>query len=237
MALLRDEFSMRELPLTISFRCPKAVVEHVRWRAPQMRWPEGAKDGSVTTLNRWDAATLPEDAVIICRNNAPLFGAAIRLLKNGRTCELHGKDIVNSITKIMRKFGGHDLPQNQVLDKIEAWETVEKDKVKERAHGRIEDRAECMRVFAREGETLGDALAFAQHLSQLHSPLKLLTGHGSKGLEFHHVYFLDQHLIGKDEQEPNLRYVIATRAIETLTYIKSENFYDSNVHQVHADSV
>jgi DNA helicase IV len=39
-----------------------------------------------------------------------------------------------------------------------------------------------------------------------------MTGHGSKGLEFDHVYFLDQHLIGKEEQEPNLRYVIATRA-------------------------
>jgi DNA helicase-2/ATP-dependent DNA helicase PcrA len=226
MALLRDEFSMRELPLTISFRCPQEVVKHVRWRAPQMRWPEWAQPGTVTTLAQWDAASLPEDATIICRNNSPLFNIAIRLLKNGRTCELHGKDIVAAITKVMRKFGGHDLPQHAVLEKIDAWLEVEKGKNKPSAFNRLEDRAECMRVFAREGETLGDALAYAQHLTQLHSPLKLMTGHGSKGLEFDHVYFLDQSLVGKEDQEPNLRYVIATRAKQTLTYIRSEDFVD-----------
>lgn len=224
MSLLREEFDMQELPLTISFRCPQEIVKHVRWRAPMMRWPEWARIGTVRTLSSWTADTLETDAVIICRNNAPLFNIAIKLLKNGRSCELHGKDVVASLTKIMRKFGGHDLPQHVVLDKIEAWLAMEMEKNKARAHDRLRDRAECMKVFALEGATLGDALAYAQHLSQLRSPLKLMTGHSAKGLEFDHVYFLDQHLIGKEDQEPNLRYVIATRAKETLTYIRSENF-------------
>lgn len=228
MSLLREEFDMKELPLTISFRCPQEIVKHVRWRAPQMRWPEWAKPGAVRVLTTWTSDVPESDAVIICRNNAPLFGIAIKLLKTGRSCELHGKDVVTSITKIMRKFGGHDLPQHTVLEKIDAWLETEKEKSKQRAHGRLEDRAECMKVFALEGNTLGEALAYAQHLSQLRSPLKLMTGHGAKGLEFDNVYFLDQHLIGKDEQEPNLRYVIATRARDTLTYIRSEDFYENN---------
>lgn len=227
MSLLRETFAMQELPLTISFRCPQSVVKHVRWRAPQMRWPEWAKAGSVTTLPSWTSDTLPDDAVIICRNNAPLFAVAIKLLKTGRSCELHGRDVVASLTKIMRKFGGHDLPQHEVIGKIEAWLENEKEKNKKRAHDRLEDRAACMLVFAHEGATLGDALAYAQHLSQLRSPLKLMTGHSAKGLEFDHVYFLDQHLVGKDEQEPNLRYVIATRAKETLTYIRTEDFVEA----------
>lgn len=224
MSLLREEFNMRQMSLTISFRCPREIVKHVHWRAPQMKWPEWAKEGEVRTLAYWTPDDLVEDGVIICRNNAPLFGIAIALLKNGRTCELHGKDVVTSITKVMRKFGGHDLPQHTVLEKIGAWLAKEKEKNKPSAHHRLEDRAACMRIFAQEGATLGDALAYADHLSRLHSPLKLMTGHGSKGLEFPHVYFLDQHLIGRDEQEPNLRYVICTRAKETLTYIKSEGF-------------
>lgn len=227
MSLLRETFDMQELPLTISFRCPQEVVKHVRWRAPQMRWPEWAKIGSVRTLSSWSQDTPEEDAVIICRNNAPLFNIAIKLLKCGRTCELHGKDVVASITKIMRKFGGHDLPQHTVLEKIEAWLAMEMEKNKTRAHDRLRDRAECMKVFAMEGATLGDALAYAQHLSQLHSPLKLMTGHASKGLEFDHVYFLDAHLVGKEDQEPNLKYVICTRAKESLTYIRSEDFVDT----------
>lgn len=224
MSLLREEFAMQELPLTISFRCPQEVVRHVRWRAPMMRWPEWAKAGEVRTLRLWTSDVLPDDAVIICRNNAPLFNIAIKLLKTGRSCELHGRDVVASLTKIMRKFGGHDLPQHTVLEKIEAWLALEMEKNKTRAHDRLRDRAECMKVFAVEGATLGDALAYAQHLSQLRSPLKLMTGHGAKGLEFDHVYFLDQHLVGKEEQEPNLRYVICTRARETLTYIRTEDF-------------
>lgn len=227
MSLLRMEFDMQELPLTISFRCPQEVVKHVRWRAPQMKWPEWAKPGQVRTLPSWGSGTMEDDAVIICRNNAPLFSIAIKLLKTGRTCELHGKDVVASITKIMRKFGGHDLPQHTVLEKIDAWLAVEMEKNKVRAHNRLKDRADCMRVFANEGATLGDALAYAQHLSQLHSPLKLMTGHGSKGLEYDHVYFLDEKLVGKEEQDPNLRYVICTRARETLTYIKTEDFVEA----------
>lgn len=224
MQLLRETFDMQELPLTISFRCPQEIVKHVRWRAPQMRWPEWARTGQVRTLSSWTADDLVTDGVIICRNNAPLFNIAIKLLKNGRSCELHGKDVVASLTKIMRKFGGHDLPQHTVLEKIEVWLAHEMEKNKLRAHDRLRDRAACMRVFAEEGATLGDALAYAQHLSQLRSPLKLMTGHASKGLEFDHVYFLDSHLIGREDQEPNLRYVICTRAKETLTYIRSEDF-------------
>lgn len=84
-----------------------------------------------------------------------------------------------------------------------------------------------MKLFAGQGATLGDALAYAQHLMQMSSPLKLMTGHKAKGLEFDHVYFLDEELVGDEEQDPNLRYVICTRARETLTYIRSEDFVDN----------
>lgn len=223
MEKLRQEFSMSEMSLTTSFRCPKAVVRHAQWRAPAMRWPEWAAEGEVKTLTRWSADDLPESATIICRNNAPLFGLAIKLLMAGRPVELHGKDVVASLTKVMRKFGGHDLSTSDVLDKIDLWEEQQKAKNKNRAHGSIEDRAECMRIFAHQGSTLGDALAYAQHLVQMHSPLKLMTGHKAKGLEFDNVFFLDQHLVGKDEQEPNLRYVIITRSKHILTYINSDD--------------
>lgn len=226
MAKLRQDFEMKEMPLTISFRCPQRIVEHVHWRAPMMRWPEWAKLGAVIHRDEWFARDLAEDGVIICRNNAPLFGMAIRLLKNGRPCQLDGKDVITSITKIMRKFGGSDMRQVDLLERIDAWCEVEKAKNKKRAWSRIEDRAECMRIFAREGATLADALAYAQHLLHLSSPLKLMTGHKAKGLEFDHVYFLDNHIVGDEDQDPNLRYVICTRAKETLTYINTEDFVD-----------
>jgi len=224
MGKLKQDFSMREMTLSISFRCPQAVVKEAQWRAPQMRWPDWAKPGEVTRLSHWSAFDLAEDAAILCRNNAPLFGIAIRLLRNGRTCELDGKDIIRSITKIMSKFGSSDMKQHEVMDRIDMWEAAQKEKTKRRAHSRIEDQAESMRIFAREGATLSDAIHYASHIAQLHSPLKLMTGHKSKGLEFRNVYFLDEQLISHEAQDPNVRYVIITRAQETLTYIRSEDF-------------
>jgi DNA helicase-2/ATP-dependent DNA helicase PcrA len=223
MIALQREFNMKEMHLSISFRCPKSIVRHSHWRAPTMRWPEWAKEGEVKHLAKWTADDLPESATIICRNNAPLFGIAIKLLIAGRPVELHGKDVVASLTKVMRKFGGSDLRAVDVLDKINLWEEQQKAKNKPRAHGGIADRAECMRIFANQGSTLGDALAYAQHMVQMHSPLKMMTGHKAKGLEFDHVFFLDNKLVGDEEQEPNLRYVIITRAKETLTYINSDD--------------
>lgn len=224
MNLLGKEFAMRELELSVSFRCPQAVVDHVLWRAPHMKYPTWAKTGIVQRLPEWGVNDLPQSAAVICRNNAPLFSLAIKLLKQGRHSEVGSTDIAKQLLKIMTKFGEKKLIQPDVLDKIDAWERKEIDKTRRHGHGPIQDKAECMRVFAQAGSTLGDALHYINHLINSSSPLKLMTGHKSKGLEFDHVFFLDEELVGPDDQDPNLRYVICTRAKETLTYVNSGDF-------------
>jgi superfamily I DNA/RNA helicase len=229
MSLLASQFSMRELSLSITFRCPVAVVEHVRWRAPHIQAPDWAETGSVTSLAAWSACDLPDFAAVLCRNNAPLFSLAIKLLKAGRHVEVGNADIAKGLLKIMRKFGERSLPQASVLLAIDAWMLKEKGKNKKRAHAGIEDRADCMRLFATQGTNLADAIAYAEHLCASIGPLKLLTGHKAKGLEFDHVYFLDQELVGPNEQDPNLRYVIQTRAKKTLTYIRSRDYVEAGM--------
>lgn len=224
MNKLATEFNMVELGLSISFRCPQAVVCHARWRAPYMQYPEWAKPGAVTVLNKWGVDNIPERAAVICRNNAPLFSMAIKFLKNGRHSEIKNADIAKALLKIMRKFGNQIMSQADTLDAIDAWELKEKAKAKSRAFLGIEDRAECMRIFAYQGESLRESIAYAEHLCNSTGPLKLMTGHGSKGLEFDHVFFLDHDLIGTEDQEPNLKYVIQTRAKDTLTYVNSKDF-------------
>lgn len=224
MELLREQFSMRELALSISFRCPIAVIEHARWRAPHMQWPEWAKPGTVTTLTEWSEASIPDNSSIICRNNAPLFSLAIKLLKAGRYAELVGNDIGKNLLKILKKFGKSTLSKQSLLNKIAEWEEVQIKKTKKRGHNGVRDRAECLRIFAMAGDNLGDSLAFAEHVFNSRGPLKLMTGHKSKGMEYDHIFFLDEHLVGDEPQERNLRYVIQTRAKQTLTYITSDGY-------------
>lgn len=233
MNLLHHQFNMEKLVLSVSFRCPIAVVEAAKWRAPHMQYPEWAKPGSVSSLFEWTQAAIPPgETAIICRNNAPLFGAAIKLLKNGRYPEIIGNDLGKSMIKIMDKFGDRSIPRGKVLEAIDDWEEAKLKK--SRNSSKVSDQAECLRIFAGQGKTLGEAIAYAEHIFNSSGPIKLMTGHKSKGLEFDQVFFLDQQLVGDEGQERNLRYVIITRAKESLTYITSEGFEDNGQEVVHA---
>lgn len=220
MKLLKKTFDMTTFMLSVSFRCPQTIVKEAQWRAPHMQWPEWATAGAVNHPECWEIEDLNDDTVIICRNNAPIFKIALTLLKNGRYPEVVGNDIGKALIKIMKRFGKLDLLQEKVMTHIGNWEEAKV--AKSRKPQYVEDQADCMRIFAREGKDLGDAIAYAEALFNAEGPIQLMTGHKSKGLEFKHVFFLDQHLIRKGAQEDNLRYVIQTRAMESLTYITSE---------------
>jgi superfamily I DNA/RNA helicase len=221
MALLEETFKMKKFMLSVSFRCPIKVVEHARWRAPHMQYPEWAKPGEVRHLGHWGADDIPAHAAIICRNNAPLFSLAIKLLQRGRYAQLVGNDIGKGLLRVMIKFGPSSMKQKEVLERIDAWSEEKKAKAKQK--GSIEDRAECMRIFARQGKNLGEAIAYAEHVFSADGPVKLMTGHKSKGLEFEHVFILDRELLGTEGQEKNLRYVMITRSQSTLTYINTKD--------------
>jgi DNA helicase-2/ATP-dependent DNA helicase PcrA len=238
MELLKRKFSMKELTLSVSFRCPRQIVERARWRAPNMQYPAWAVEGHVEHLSEWGADNIPDGAAIICRNNAPLLSVALRLIRAGRGIKLLGNDIGKSLVATMKKFGQEKMPQAQVLIAISEWEEKELKKARESRRGPIHDKAACMRVFAQSGDNLGKALAFATHLFEASGPIQLMTGHKSKGLEYDTVYHLDSFLIpskfsirlaedGDDsqlEQERNLRYVIETRSMKELFLINSEDY-------------
>lgn len=224
MRLLQETFSTRRLFLSISFRCPIAVVEAARWRAPMMKYPDWAKPGSVTSLPKWTADSIPDDAAIICRNNAPLFRTALRLLKAGRYPQIIGNDVGKALLKILRKFGPLSTPQESVLVSIQNWK--QERLTKTRSPGSIHDQAECLTLFAEQGKDLGDAIAYAEHIFNSQGPILLMTGHKSKGLEFPDVFILDQHLLRLEDggQDRNVKYVMQTRAKNSLTYIETEGW-------------
>lgn len=225
MNLLFRQFNMKQFPLTISFRCPTNVVNEARWRAPAMQFPDWAKPGHVETLGDWSVEDIPafEDVAIICRNNAPLFQMAIRMLRDGRYSELVGNDLGKSLIKQLKKLGKPDTPREEVLALINEWEAKKLEKT--RNEDRVRDTAACLRVFASEGKTLQAAVDYAERIMAVAGPTKLMTGHKSKGLEFEVVFILDRDLIKKGEaQDRNLLYVMQTRAKDRLYYVKSENF-------------
>jgi superfamily I DNA/RNA helicase len=217
MDRLKQRFDMGMSDLSISFRCPEAVVRSVHWRVPHFKWSKPG--GFVGELKNPTLEGILDNSAIICRNNAPLFRLAIRLLGAGRSVRVHGSDMGPKVAGIMRKLGPEDMSQDSTLSAIEDWEGERL----EAGSKTSKDIADCMRVFAHYGPTLKHALAYIEHLFEQKGTIDLLTGHKAKGLEWDRVYFLDEWMIGPEEQEMNLRYVIMTRAKNELFLINSRD--------------
>jgi DNA helicase II / ATP-dependent DNA helicase PcrA len=226
MELLQETFNMKTLILSVSFRCPITVVEEARWRAPHMQYPEWAKPGQVRRITEWDKTLVEDGAAIICRNNAPLFSMAIKLLRHGRYPHIVGNDIGLYLIKQMKKLGKLSATIPQAKQALADWQDAKLKKVKNAS--KVHDQVACIKVFLDNADTLGGAITYAEHIFNSQGPVLLMTGHKSKGLEFDHVYLLDEHLIKHEDggQEANLRYVIQTRAKQTLTYLDSDGFHD-----------
>lgn len=226
MRQMRERFEMREMHLSISFRCPSSVVQHVQWRAPHMQaWDGQSGPGKVTALSIWDPSDFPQGSAIICRNNAPLLRLGMRLFKEGIYPNIWGEDIAAGLLKQLEKLGPDNMAQSQVLEAIADWQDKKSKKV--RNQNLLADKAECLRILARQGETLAGAIVKGKALFNSKGRVHLMTGHKSKGHEFNDVFFLDEDLVKDEGQDPNLRYVICTRSQCNLTYIMSEGWADA----------
>jgi superfamily I DNA/RNA helicase len=166
------------------------------------------------------------------------MATAMRLISAGRGVNVRGRDIGKSLVTLMEKLGGKskNLIQPMFMAEIEEWRERELSKAQESRKGPINDRADCLIVFARSAKDKEGAVAYAKHLFAQEGPVNLMTGHKSKGLEFKDVFYLDSHLIPSKyaarmaaegdetqlQQERNLNYVIITRSQENLTFISSD---------------
>lgn len=219
MAEATRHYSAVELPLSVSFRCPSAIVRHVHWRVPHFKWL--SEGGSVARPTRLSHRDFVEGATILCRNNAPLLRLGMQLLSAGRSITIAGSDIGPRLIGIMRKFGPEDLSREGVFGAIDEWEQAKLAKESSSAP----DMAACMRVFAEQGRDLGQALAYADHLFKQQGQLYLSTIHKAKGLEWSTVYHLDPWILRKNptDQDKNLDYVCSTRSRDSLIEIESES--------------
>lgn len=220
MDTIRERYNCTPLDLSVSFRCPSEIVRYAQRRVPHFKWfREG---GHVDQPARLEARDFPDGVTIISRNNAPLFRTAMRFLSNGRSVTIHGSDIGPKLIATMRRLGPDELSREATFASIGDWLSEKLAKESKTA----QDMADCMKVFASHGATLGQAIGYAEHLLKQSGTITFMTGHKSKGLEFDNVIHLDPWMVRKDphnEQDLNLDYVITTRSRNRLTEIDSEH--------------
>lgn len=234
-----------DLPLSLTFRCPKAIVSRQQSHAPGFRAADANLEGEFYdwTERSWTIANILEfagrrDIAILCRNNAPTLAAALRIIRSGIGCTVLGSEIGKGLIGLSKKLVPDDnLGTEACVKKINDWKENEislaRANEKEERIAIITDRAECLLAVLESGPAR-DAGELRKILSTMFSKenlqITLSTIHKAKGLEWPIVVHLDPWRIPSKfarraleggnsvpmRQEMNLRYVCETRTQDKL---------------------
>lgn len=228
------QFNCKLLPLTITYRCPKAVVRAAQEFVSHIEAADEAPEGVVRHAGGIDIAKegLTATDAILCRNTAPLVDMAYSLIAQRIACHVEGKDIGLGLLKLVNKFQARN-----VLDLKDAMEEYREKQVsklmakgKEQQADSLNDRIATLQIIA-DRHTSVDAIRteistmFQDSDNNPRPTLTLCTAHRSKGREWDRVFILGRHEYMPSKyarqawqmaQEENLLYVAYTRAMQEL---------------------
>lgn len=238
---LKAAMGAEELPLTVTYRCPKAVVAEAQRLVPDYLAAESAPAGVVETmpLAKLAKAVTPGDFVL-SRKNAPLVRTCLSILRVGTRAKVEGRDVGKGLVALVKKLKAKSMPN--FLERLEAWEAKEvaralklKPERAEVKRAEIEDQAETLRALADGLSGIPELEARIESLfadvEGAPSQVVCSTVHRSKGLEAANVFILKETLVrrGKDgkplaqsPEEANIEYVAITRAQQRMVWVDGD---------------
>jgi len=222
------------LPLTVTYRCPKKVVEFAQTWVDHIQAHATAPEGVVRNAGIKDLAkeARPGDAVL-CRFNAPLVTHVYALIAAGIPARIEGREIGQGLKDLATRWKTESLTKlASYLETYAESETAKlRAKDKESQAVTLEDKVTCLNVLiARVREKTRGAGAVADLLAEIDAlfadtaegtPRPQVTFssiHKAKGREWGRVVWLETgaspwaRLDWERAQEDNLCYVAATRA-------------------------
>ena len=234
MANIKERFKCTELPLSISYRCPKSIVREAQRYVSHIESAETASEGVVHPSSPVDLGAFRPKDMVVCRFTAPVVKLAYQLIKSNVAAKVLGRDIGEGLINLINRLAADDL--NDLREKLEAWAAREIAKLKkedpEADDSSVVDKAECIYCFL-ENSGAKTILELQNSINLLfgdpsdNNVVRLSTIHKSKGLEAERVFFLNSEnlppawarLPHQIQQEHNLFYVAVTRAMKELFYI------------------
>jgi DNA helicase II / ATP-dependent DNA helicase PcrA len=235
--LIQKEFKAKELPLSVTFRCPKNVVKEAQKYVQHIESHPDSADGIVDECNLQDLPNLvTQDDAIICRNTKPLVEVAYNLIRNKIPCKVEGRKIGENLIKLATRWKVRTV--GTLINKLEAYKEKEIEKYKKKENESmcqvIEDQVETLAVFIDQCKLDDPISTLVKKIQELFDDtenkkiLVLSTIHRSKGREFNHVFALGINHYSPSKyakrdwelvQENNLLYVLVTRAKNHLTKV------------------
>lgn len=237
MALIAQDFACVEMPLTVTYRCPTAVVEYAQnWMADIQAAP-GAAEGTVDALHDWNNKVFAEGDMVVCRTTRPLISLAYSLIRDRIPAHVMGREIGQGLVKLVNKMKAKGI--DALVSKLAAYTSREAEKaIAKGQDGKAEtirDKSACIMVMveslSENDRTIPALLRSIESLfSDANGGVTLATIHKSKGLEANRVFWLNRSKCPsmwarqewQQDQEANLCYVATTRAKQALFMIEEK---------------
>ena len=246
---LRELEDTIQLPLSISYRCPKNIVEYVHYLVPTIEYDKKNKiKGEI--IENANLSDVKDGDMILCRNNAPIAKIYIELLRNGIKTKILGKDYSANLSKTIKNTKEEllnvDLSMQGVFSKLYdifydlVETTMHKQNItKEEAltSSSIIAKLDEIKVLEILSEGLTTSKELQERIKDIFTDNKesgiiLSTIHKSKGLESPNVYIACKSLMPSKtakqpweiEQENNLIYVAYTRTKNKLGFLDETEF-------------
>lgn len=230
METAKERWNMKPLSMSVTWRCPVTVVNWAKQWVPQLTARDGAPDGRVEHLD-YDAIwqlLRPEGCMVLCRNNFPLFSVALRLLVEKKSFNMPG-NFPKKLIGFVKHFKADNIQQFRVRLQ-EWWEAKQAELMEKRKFGaleREEDKYLSLMALQKECVSVPELLQKLEDMMRSSYGPVLTTIHGAKGLEAQRIIVLMPELMPSKyafsdeelQQEYNLMYVAATRAIDELYYV------------------
>ncbi len=220
--LIKEKFNSIELPLSVTMRCPKAVVEEVKKHNPDvpLECHPGAPEGSVTSIQYndrgnmtpyLDFAEFTVSDVVLCRNTRPLVELFFRIIdsEDHIPVRIEGSSPAQAYVALIESMDSGTL-QGLMTD-LDAYMKQQDAKWMERNPEKLERIADkvatiktmaarCIRMGQKSINALTSMISrlfgdeFTEKRNSAEPKLTLSTIHKAKGKEWNRVYILGMNL-------------------------------------------
>ena len=245
------------LPLSISYRCSKSVVNMAKRFNQSIEAREDAPNGEI----KYDVSIdeIQDGDMVLCRLNAPLLQLYCEITKLGKPAYIRGKDIgsnlITSIKKTKQEKLNKDLEAAGVFSSLysdllrDIDVTMKKHKITlDMAMDDMDisstyDKIQALEAISNDVSTAEELIDKIKKLfsDKEKKGIQLSTIHKAKGLEADNVFICCPSMLplrsAKEEweleEEANLEYVAYTRAKNNLSFLDEKEFtvYSSNGQQ------
>lgn len=249
---LKEIPNTTSLPLSISYRCAKNIVDFAKKIVPSIECNNDGRNGEV----KYDVplSEVKDGDMVLCRNNAPLMKVYVDFIKAGKKCFIRGKDIglnlknmvkrtgINVLNKSLQEDGVfvrlYDVLFDNINELVDKYHITYSDAVESSIVANKLDMIKALEILSDDINTADELIEKINNIfsDRKKGGISLSTVHKAKGLEAENVYIACRELMPSSRakkdweirQEYNLMYVAYTRAKDILGFIDGKEFEDFN---------